>query len=128
MPLSLSLMFWHLSLVNIVILLVCVSLFPCFLMTELSMDNHYPWILWINPLLHLDRCIHFSPGKTHPCCSHSLCCIFTIFSSSSTSVYWNYTYELTQVSVGGNEDLFLSLMTFNTSSSVSVVHRRIVSS
>ena len=81
MPLSLSLMFWHLSLVNIVILLVCVSLFPCFLMTELNMDNHCPWILWIKPLLHLDRYIHFSPGKTHPCCSHSLFCIFTIFSS-----------------------------------------------
>ena len=43
------------------------------------MDSHCPWILCINPLLYLDRCIHFSPSKTHPGCSHSLCCIFTIF-------------------------------------------------
>ena len=45
-----------------------------FLMTALNMDNHCPWILCINPLLHPDMCIYYFPVKTHPCCSHSPSC------------------------------------------------------
>lgn len=79
MPLSLKLlmyclMFHHLSMVNIIDFGIYASLFLGFLMTALNMDSHCPWILCVDPLLHLGRCIYYFPVKTHPCCSHSPSC------------------------------------------------------